>query len=148
MKTTLDKLNRDELITRINLLSENSVAHWGKMNVLQMIKHCVLWEEMVLKNQVYKRIFIGRIFGKIGLRSILKDETPLKRNTPTIPEFIIKEKSGDITHEKTKWISFIEQYGDFENDNFIHPFFGKMTRDQIGKTAYKHIDHHLKQFGV
>lgn len=148
MRTILDKSTRDELIARINLLSEASTNKWGKMNVFQMIKHCILWEEMVLKNQVYKRVFIGRIFGKMGLRSILKDEKPLKRNTPTIPEFIIKEKSENITTEKIKWISLIEQYGHFTNDNFIHPFFGKMSKEQIGIMAYKHIDHHLRQFGA
>lgn len=148
MKSILNKSNRDELIARINLLSENSASEWGKMTVFQMIKHCILWEEMVLKNQVYKRVFIGRIFGKMGLKSILKDETPLKRNTPTIPQFIIKEKSGDIAKEKIKWISLISQYEHYANDTFIHPFFGKMTKEQIGQMAYKHIDHHLRQFGT
>ena len=148
MKSTLDKSNRDKLIARINLLSENSATEWGKMNAIQMVKHCILWEEMVLNNKVYKRIFIGRIFGKMSLKNILKDEKPLKKNTPSIPEFIIKEKTGDITSEKTKWISLIEHYGHFANDNFIHPFFGKMTKEQIGFMAYKHIDHHLRQFGA
>lgn len=29
-----------------------------------------------------------------------------------------------------------------------HPFFGKLTSEQWGKGIYKHLDHHLKQFGV
>ena len=148
MKSTFDKSSRDKLIERINLLQPNRTSEWGKMNVFQRIKHCILWEEMVFGNKAYKRIFIGRIFGKLALKSILKDEKPLKRNTPTIPEFIIKETSGDITNEKIKWVATIEQYEHFKNDNFIHPFFGKMTKEQIGYMAYKHIDHHLRQFGV
>ena len=148
MKSTLDKSTRDKLIIRINLLNENSTAEWGKMNVFQMIKHCILWEEMVLGIKTYKQSFIGRIFGKIALRSILKDENPLKRKTPTMPAFIIKEINGDITNDKIKWVALIEQYEHFNKDNFIHPFFGKMTKEEICYMAYKHVDHHLRQFGV
>ena len=148
MKTTLDTICREELVARINLLDENKTAQWGKMNVIQMIKHCILWEQMVFGKKTYKRVFIGRIFGKMALRNILKDDKPLKRNTPTIPEFIIKETGGNLADEKLNWIANIQQYEHFTNDHFIHPFFGKMTKDQIGIMAYKHIDHHLRQFGV
>ncbi|MEO7310423.1 MAG: DUF1569 domain-containing protein [Chitinophagaceae bacterium] len=148
MKSLLDKSAKDELIKRINSLNENRTAEWGKMNVFQMVKHCILWEEMVFGKQIYKRVFIGQIFGKIALRSILKDEKPLKRNTPTIPEFIIKEENGDLSSAKIKWIAIIEQYEHFSNNNFIHPFFGKMTKVQVGHMAYKHIDHHLRQFAA
>jgi hypothetical protein len=148
MKSTFDKSTRDKLIARVNLLNENSTSQWGKMNVYQMIKHCILWEEMVFGDKIYKRVFIGRIFGKMALQSVLKNENPLNRNSPTIPDFIIKETTGDISKEKIKWIAVLEQYGHFTNENFIHPFFGKMTKEQIGYLAYKHIDHHLTQFGV
>lgn len=33
-------------------------------------------------------------------------------------------------------------------DDFMHPFFGKITREQIGYLAYKHDDHHLRQFNA
>jgi len=42
----------------------------------------------------------------------------------------------------------IEQYADYNNPKFIHPFFGPMTKEQIGFFAYKHSDHHLRQFGA
>ena len=146
MNTIFDKTTRDELINRINLLNENSTAQWGKMNVYQMIKHCRLWEEMMQNKQNLKRAFIGKIFGRIALKSVLKDDKPLKRNTPTIPSLIIKEMTGDIASEKAKWIANIEQYANFSNPNFVHVFFGKMTKEQIGQMVYKHIDHHLRQF--
>ncbi|SEA38934.1 hypothetical protein SAMN05660909_01751 [Chitinophaga terrae (ex Kim and Jung 2007)] len=60
MKTMLDKATRDKIIQRIHSLNENCVAQWGKMNVYQMLKHCSLWEEMVLGRQQYKQSFIGK----------------------------------------------------------------------------------------
>ncbi len=146
MKTVFDETTRDELINRINTLNENSTAQWGKMNVYQMIKHCRLWEEMMQNKQNLKRVFMGKIFGRMVLRMVLKDDKPLKRSTSTIPSLIIKENSGDIVSEKAKWISNIEQYANFSSRNFVHVFFGKMTEEQIGQMVYKHIDHHLRQF--
>jgi len=148
MKTIFDKTTRDELIIRINSINENCTAQWGKMNIYQMLKHCRLWEEWIAgKNKPrYKQAFIGLLFGKTALRSVLKDDTPLRRNTSSLSELVIKEKSGDIAPEKLKWISLIEEYAHFSNPAFVHAFFGKMTKEQIGYLAYKHTDHHLRQF--
>jgi hypothetical protein len=150
MKTVFDKTTRDELVNRIAALDENNTAQWGKMNVYQMVRHCSLFEEWMLgKNDpVYKQAFIGRIFGKLALRGLLKDEKPMKRNMPTTSDLKIKESNGDLGFEKTKWITLIKDYENYSNPDFIHDFFGKMTLDQIGYLAYKHTDHHLRQFAA
>jgi hypothetical protein len=148
MKSVFDQSTRDELINRINTLNESSTPQWGKMNITQMLKHCTLCEEMYLGKKKYKRAFIGRLFGKIGLKNLLKDESPLQRNSPTKSEFKIIETGGDVSSEKKKWISLIEEYAHYPDNDFIHWFFGKMTKEQVGHFVYKHTDHHLRQFGV
>jgi hypothetical protein len=67
---------------------------------------------------------------------------------PTIKEFIVKKRDGDVEHQKKIWISLISEYENYSNHGFIHTFFGKMTREQVGILAYKHADHHLRQFGA
>lgn len=146
MKTIYDKSTRDELISRINTLNENSTAQWGKMNIYQMLKHCSLWEEMVLGKIKCKRIFIGRLLGRLILKQALKDDSPIGRHAPTSPELIVKDENGDVTFQKAKWLALIEEHAHYSNPGFIHPFFGKMTKEQIGYHAYKHTDHHLRQF--
>ncbi len=148
MKSIMDKSTRDELAIRISKLNDNSKPLWGKMNVFQMVRHCSLWEEWVLSGKTYKQSFVGRIFGSMVLKNIMKDESPLKKNTPTLPEFRVNRlgEKGDLTAEKLKWIGLIEKYPNFSNPNFVHSFFGKMTKEQIGYLAYKHTDHHLRQF--
>lgn len=145
MKTVYDKVTRDELIRRINTLDENSRAQWGKMKVYQMVKHCRLWEEMMLGKKKYDRVFLGRIFGKMALNSMLKNDTPLGRNAPTIPALIIKD-DGDVSIEKSKWVALIEEHAHAWVPDLVHPFFGKLTKEQIGRLVYKHGDHHLRQF--
>ena len=146
MKSILSKSTRDELIQRINLLNDQSTAQWGKMNIHQMLKHCILCEEMFLGKKKYKQVFIGRIFGKIALKQMLKDEKPLGRKAPTGFDFKNLESSGNLVAEKDKWISLIGEYANYSNHDFEHWFFGKMTKEQVGFFDYKHIDHHLRQF--
>jgi hypothetical protein len=145
MKTVFDQATTDELIRRIDSITPNSAARWGKMDVSQMFRHCILWEEMILGKKKYKRAFIGRLFGKMVLKKVLKDEKPIMRNTPTISEFKVTG-SGDFDSEKAEWIGLIKGHAHFSNHDFVHPFFGKMTKEQIGIMAYKHTDHHLRQF--
>jgi hypothetical protein len=145
MPTVADSSTRAHLIARITQLNANSPAQWGKMSVDQMLKHCRLFEEMVLGHLKCKQSFIGRIFGKIALRSIMKDDRPLTPNTPTAKEILVTDHSN-VDCEKAKWISLLEEWSDPVNTHIIHPFFGKMTREQLGYMSYKHADHHLRQF--
>ena len=146
MKTIFDKTTRDEVIGRISSLDENSTPQWGKMNVYQMLKHCTLAEAMYLGHTQHKRAFIGRIFGKLALKSMLKDESPMGRNAPTSAAFKVKEITGDIAAQKDQWVTLINKYDHFSKPEFEHWFFGKMTKEQVGQLVYKHIDHHLRQF--
>lgn len=144
MKTIFDKASRDELIIRINSLNEDSTAQWGKMNVSQMLKHCSQWDEMAMGKKKYKQSLIGKLFGKTALKKMLKDE-PIKINLPTVPEFKIKENIN-FAEERNKWIGLLNEYEHFNNEGFIHPFFGVMSKENTGYIVYKHIDHHLRQF--
>lgn len=144
METLFDTKTREQIISRIDSLNENSIAQWGKMNVSQMMKHCSQWDEMALGKKKYKRSFIGRLFGKMALKDMMKD-VPIKKNLPTVPSFKVTE-NPDVAEEKKKWLGLIDEYEHFSNDGFIHPFFGALTKEQTGYMLYKHIDHHLRQF--
>jgi len=150
MKTIFDKSTRDELVQRINSLKEDNKPVWGKMNVYQMSKHCTIWNEWVLgkNNFVYKQEFLGKIFGKMALKSNTKDDKPIGKGMPAGKAFTVKETVGELSPQKSNWIDQIKSYEHFSNDHFIHDFFGKMTKEQIGIFAFKHNDHHLRQFNA
>ena len=150
MKTVFDPSVRAELISRIELIDSNSKADWGKMNVFQMAKHARIWNDWVSgkSEHVYKQTLLGKIFGKMALKSNTKDDALMSKNMPAGAAFTIKEKSGNLEEEKSTWMEFIADYAHFSNDAFVHDFFGKMTKEQIGIFVYKHNDHHLRQFGA
>lgn len=151
MKTVFEKSTRAKLISRIDCLNENNKALWGKMNVYQMVKHCNIWNQWVLgiDNDIpYKQNFLGKIIGKMVLKSNTRNNNPLGKNAPAGSDFIVKEINGDLEKQKKTLIELTEQYENYRNPDFIHDFFGRMTKEQIGVFAYKHYDHHLRQFGV
>jgi len=149
MRTIFDNEERRQLTARLSNLTAESRPLWGKMGPAQMVKHLRLWEEMVHANKLYRRPLIGRLIGPLILKKVL--QTPeFRKNSPTIPEMVVTDTGIDLGEERRQLILLVDSYPQYNwpDKSFIHPFFGKMTREQIGKLAYLHLDHHLKQFGV
>jgi len=150
MKTIFEKDIIEDFVTRISKVNSQSKPLWGKMNSFQMLKHCSECTKSNLGERTDKRSFISYIFGKMTLNKIVKDDKPVGKNAPTFPAFVITE-SGDVEYQKKQLISLVRNYATREKSSFegtVHPFFGKMTAHQIGILDYKHLDHHLRQFGV
>jgi hypothetical protein len=150
INTILDPATRNELIQRIQLLQENSRGQWGRMSVYEMAKHCSNWDAWILgkdKDHVYTQTLLGKIFGRLALRSTVKDNTPMKKGMPA-GKLAVKKLSGDLEAQKKIWIQQVKEFEHYSNTRFVHDFFGVMTEEQIGILAYKHADHHLRQFGV
>ncbi len=148
MRSVFNENVRAGLVNRITGLNKDLKPKWGKMEVGQMIRHCILWNELSLGRIPSKQTFLGFLFGKLALRKLLKDEKPVPQNMPTLSILIIKDHTGNLETNKQKWIEQINEYGQPGDYTIVHPFFGKMNKDQIGKLAYKHTDHHLRQFDV
>jgi hypothetical protein len=149
MRTIFDNDLRGQIIGRLNNLTAENRPVWGKMSPAQMLKHNRLWEEMIHENKLFRRPLIGRLIGPMILKQVLR--TPeFRRNSPTIPEMRVTDTDIDLNEERNQLIALVNSYPQYgwPDNSFIHPFFGKMTREQIGKMAYLHLDHHLKQFGV
>ena len=96
MSSIFNKPGRDKLITRIKLLTQNNTAQWGKMNINQMILHCIKWDEMALGKVKYKRTFTGKLFGKFALPDFIQEDKPFKKNVPTLPFLKIIPPAGNF----------------------------------------------------
>ncbi len=151
MQDIFDPKTISELATRINQLDSSSQGLWGKMNVYEMLKHCTENERLMLRQTTLSRRLIGLFFGKMALKHNTKDDAPLDKNSPTHPDLKFGGEQGDVEEKKQLWISLLKQYPSKKTSDyigFVHPFFGKMDRNQVARFVYKHIDHHLRQFGV
>lgn len=149
MDTIFNHLHAKEIVNRINRLSPNSQPQWGTMNVAQMLAHCSLFQDIAMGISFPPRGWLGRVIGGF-VKPIFYNDKPFARNMSTIPTILIKDKR-DFGTEKGKLkqkIIIFQQNGPEHCTSYPHPFFGKLTSEQWGKGIYKHLDHHLKQFGV
>ena len=118
------------------------------MSVSQMLLHCQKPLDVAEGKLELKRNIIGFLFGKMAKKSFLQNED-FKKNMPTDKGFIIKS-SPEFEKEKEVLCDQIARFGAMGPTiiaNSKHPFFGEMTEEEWGVLQYKHLDHHLKQFG-
>lgn len=149
MKNIFTKEDNLEIVNRINSLTASSERVWGKMDVTQMLVHCQKPLDVADNKLVIKRNIISLLFGKMMKKKLIDKEEPFKQNLPTAKDFVIVS-TYDFDKEKATLSSLISRFG-IEGEEIIktktHPFFGPMTPNEWGKLFYKHLDHHLRQFG-
>jgi hypothetical protein len=140
----------EQFIVRINQLSPNTPAQWGKMDVSQMMAHCNVSYEMAFDENFKKSSPFLRFILKNLVKKGLVNESPLKKNSSTASEMLIKT-SKNFEKEKSQLLLNVKKFVDKGQDYFHlkdHPGFGKMTKEEWNNFYYKHLDHHLTQFGV
>lgn len=149
MKSLFQPEVLQEIKERIGHLRPNSQRQWGKMEVAQMLAHCSAAMEVAVGEKHPPRMFIGRIIGPF-LKSAFSNEKPLRKNTPTDKSFLIIDQRN-FEKEKSRLIELLSKFqsgGPEKVTKHPHSFFGKLTPAEWGTGSYKHLDHHLRQFGV
>jgi hypothetical protein len=149
MESLFDKHANDAIIQRIQSLNEVSIPLWGKMNVGQMLSHCQAPLDVASGDLQLKSNFILQIIGKLYKKKILA-APGFKKNSPTAPDFL-RNNPVDFEGAKSELIAKVLKFSSLGPKviaNHKHPFFGEMTNEEWDLLQWKHLDHHLKQFGV
>jgi hypothetical protein len=136
------------LIRRIESLTPQSRPLWGKMTVSQMLLHCQKPLDVAEGTLLLKRGIIGFLFGKMAKRDFLK-RPQFQKNLPTAPSLKIVD-AANFEKEKETLLNQVVRFretGPGIIKNTKHPFFGEMSIEEWGILQYKHLDHHLNQFG-
>ncbi len=141
----------EAIITRIQSLTPQTPSKWGKMNVSQMLAHCNVTYEMIYETKHKKPNFFIRFILKLFVKKTVTSDTVVyKPNSPTAPEFIISS-TKEFEAEKIRLIAFIrqtQQAGEtfFEGKESLS--FGILSKNEWNNLMYKHLEHHLQQFGA
>ena len=150
MKSIFDQPAYDEIINRLDDLSINSQSKWGKMNVEQMLKHCQKPIKLAFgEEEVEKPNFIMKLMIRL-MKPTLYNDKPWKKGLPTAKSFVIKD-DHNFEAENTRLKQLVKRIHESESyfePSKTHPIFGEMKSWMWGQSVYKHLDHHLKQFGV
>jgi hypothetical protein len=151
MKNLFDATVTKEVTTRLRKLEPKSERRWGKMTAPQMLAHCSVSMQWAVGEVVpEKGPFAARMMGRLVKPMVLRNEDPLRKNSPTAPSLIVAD-DRDLDKERERLLELIDRFasgGPARCTANPHSFFGKMTPDEWAILMYKHLDHHLRQFGV
>ena len=150
MKNIFEKKITDETLNRINQLTQNTQRVWGKMSVAQMLAHCNVTYEMVYEDIHPKPNPFMKLVLKLFVKNSVVGEKTYKHGLPTASQFLIKDDK-DFEYEKKRLINYIQKTEELGKEHFNNKeslSFGKLTSQEWNNMFYKHLDHHLTQFGV
>jgi hypothetical protein len=150
MESIFDKSANQKIIARIDTLTPEHKAQWGKMQVDQMLAHCQQPLKVAAGELKLKRGLIGMLFGKMARKKMAGNDDPFDKSLPTDPHFIVKDHR-DFETEKQNLKNHVQRMaekGPAILSTQPHPFFGPLTEKEWDILQMKHLDHHLRQFGV
>lgn len=147
MHSIFNKVDNDFMIARIHKLSPESNPLWGKMTVDQMLKHTEAAVSVAFAEKELKINFMMKLLGKLLKNKVFNND--FGKNSPTAPEFVFVDRY-DFEASKLALIKQFSRFAEGEHSITltVHPFWGKMTSDDWNTLMWKHLDHHLRQFGV
>ncbi len=149
MKSIFDQKVYDEVLDRIDLLTEDTNAQWGKMNVAQMLNHCQQPLAVALGKKDLKKPNLLMKWLFKSFKPALYNDKPWKHSMATAKEYVV-ESNCNFQEEKKNLKSMIAAFYKQRTKSVWdpHPSFGDFTSEQWGMMQFKHLDHHLRQFGA
>jgi hypothetical protein len=149
MKSIFEHAALDEVMRRTDSLNAGSQHLWGKMGVAQMLAHCSVALEVATGKRTVRRLLIGRLIGPF-FKKRYYDDSEFTRNSPTHPSFVVAGER-EFAQEKRRLLQVVREFsegGEAKCTTEPHSFFGKLSPAEWGIGTYKHLDHHLRQFGA
>jgi hypothetical protein len=148
MHTLFEATTATEILNRLEKIQADTPPLWGKMNAAQMMAHCQAPFESFFSQKQLRRGLIGYLFGRVAKKKLFS-EKPWPRSLPTAKAYTITNQR-EFNKEKEKLIGWINRFASegYTVTTSTHPFFGKMSSQEWALLAYKHMNHHLTQFGA
>ena len=150
MTTLFDAAERDRILARIDALRADAPRGWGKMNPAQMLSHCALGMEAATGDAVLHSNFMAKLIGPL-FKGWMLGPKPFSQNSPTHPLLVLDKATCDFDREKTRLVAVVRKFcdgGPSAAAKYRHAFVQKLTGDEWGVLQFKHLDHHLRQFGA
>ena len=151
MKNLFDATVANQVKNRLEKLEPQSERRWGRMTVAQMLAHCSVSMQWAVGEVVPEKLALpARLMGRLVKPMVFRNDDPMRRNSPTANSLIVAGER-DLSKERDRLSGLIYKFeagGAAGCTSNPHSFFGKMTPEEWATLMYKHLNHHLRQFGV
>jgi hypothetical protein len=147
MKSIWQKAARQELHDRLGNLAWDHPAAWGKFTAPKMVCHLADSLKMAMGDLKVapKRLPIRYT----PLKQFIIFVAPFPKGATTAPELLVRaprEWTNDI--EDVRALLARAASARLTDTWPEHPAFGKLSKRAWGVLIFRHMDHHLKQFGA
>ncbi|HUG62918.1 MAG TPA: DUF1569 domain-containing protein [Methylomirabilota bacterium] len=133
-------------LERIDRLAPDTRPRWGRMSVAQMLAHCAEVQEVMNGNPLEGTPWLFRLAGPLIKRSVLS-RRPFPKGAKTHPQYL-RTSQKRFEPEKRRLLKALDEFRAAGAEGARHPLFGPLSAEEAGWGAFKHLDHHLRQFGV
>ena len=144
-KNLYDEATYVDILERLGKLTPASQPVWGKMDVGQMLAHCAEVQD------VYNGKPLDAPFWMVLTRPLIKplllQEKPMPKNAMTIDQFRMVDPE-DFDRQQERLVNSLRTMHALGPRELQHKIMGRMTPAEVGWITWKHLDHHLRQFGV
>ena len=150
MDSLFDAATRDRILARIESLRPDAPRGWGKMDVAQTMAHCALGLEAATGDAELPTNFMAKLIGPL-FKGWMVGPKPFSKNSPTHPKLVLNATPCDFDRERERLVAIVRRFHDLGPDaaaRYRHAFAQKLTGDEWGRLQFKHLDHHLRQFGA
>jgi len=152
MPSLFSAADRETLLARLTRLTPNATARWGRMTAPKMLAHLNDAFRMGLGELPIKKRKLPFVLSALRawpVKQLVIYAMPFPKSAPTAPEIYARD-TADWNTEMQALLKYIAMAGVAPSDYpwAEHPLFGTLSHKTWGVLGYKHIDHHLQQFGV
>jgi hypothetical protein len=146
-KSLADARARQSLLDRMERLTPQAKAKWGRMTAPQMLAHVADW--MLMANGELKAAAKKRPLRYPVIKQLVIYWLPFPKGVPTAPE-LLSRKPAAWASEQAALRRYMQSFGNVDPKGASpeHPAFGKMTYSLWAVLGYRHTDHHFRQFGI
>jgi hypothetical protein len=147
MPTLFNPSERQKMAARIAQLTPESRPLWGSMNASQVQTHLADQLRLALGDLACKSKKTP--FRYPPLRELIVYILPWPKGVPTAPE-LLATSPAEWEKDREALLGQIERFGTRTRGGSWpeHPAFGRLSGRAWGVLAWRHLDHHLRQFGV
>jgi hypothetical protein len=136
----------EETLKRIDNLTPETKPQWGKMDAAQMLAHCAEVIDVSNGKPLKNTPFLVTLL-KGPIKKAVVGPKPYPKNSKTHPQYRQTEPKN-FEEEKGRLLNSLDKMKELEGKKIYHSLFGVMSQEDKGWAMYKHLDHHLQQFGV
>lgn len=151
MKNWFNLSDRTALLARLDKLSADRPALWGRMTAHQVVCHLADPIRVALGDRTAQRV--RTVFGWPGIGLLTVWLFPWPKGAPTAPEFLAGRgmtSPSEFEKDKQTLLELLQRFSDFSEGKELgaSPVFGVLNRRSWGRLMWRHVNHHLGQFGV